>query len=86
MLWGCLSAAGTGRLARIEVKMNRAMYSEILDENLLWTSDLDKGSPSLQDNNPKHTAKMTQVWFRDKSLTVLEWPRQSPDLNPIKHL
>jgi hypothetical protein len=35
MLWGCFSAAGTGRLVRIEEKMNRAKYREILDENLL---------------------------------------------------
>ena len=26
MLWGCFSAAGTGRLARIERKMNRTKY------------------------------------------------------------
>jgi hypothetical protein len=26
MLWGCFSAAGTGRLVRIERKMNRAKY------------------------------------------------------------
>ena len=31
MLWGCFSAAGTGRLVRIEAKMNGAKYSEILD-------------------------------------------------------
>jgi hypothetical protein len=35
MLWGCFSAAGTERLVRIEGKMNRARYREILDENLL---------------------------------------------------
>ena len=35
MLWECFSAAGTGRLVRIEAKMNEAKYKEILDENLL---------------------------------------------------
>jgi hypothetical protein len=35
MLCVCFSAAGTGRLVRIEAKMNRAKYIEILDKNLL---------------------------------------------------
>ena len=35
MLWGCFPAAGTGRLVRIEGKMNGAKYREILGENLL---------------------------------------------------
>uniref|UniRef100_A0AAQ6IFR5 Transposase Tc1-like domain-containing protein n=1 Tax=Anabas testudineus TaxID=64144 RepID=A0AAQ6IFR5_ANATE len=42
MLWGCVSAAGTWRLFRIEVKINGAMYRDILDETCsraLWTSD-----------------------------------------------
>ena len=44
MLWGCFSAAGTGRLVRIEAKMNGAKYREILDENLLQsTQDLRLG-------------------------------------------
>ena len=34
MLWGCFSPAGTGKLVRIESKMNGAKYREILDENL----------------------------------------------------
>ena len=37
MLWGCFSAAGTGRIVRIEGKINAAMYSDILDENLFQT-------------------------------------------------
>ena len=89
MLRGCLSVAGTGRLVRIEGKMNRAKYREILDENLLQsTQDLRLGRRCTfqQDNCPKHTAKTMQDWLRNKSLNVLEWPSQSLDLNPIKHL
>ena len=31
MLWGCFSAAGTGRLVKIKGKMNGAKYRELLD-------------------------------------------------------
>ncbi|XP_071210367.1 uncharacterized protein [Salvelinus alpinus] len=89
MLWGCFSAAGTGRLVRIEGELNGEKYREILDENLLQSAqDLRLGQRFTfqQDKNPKHTAKTTQEWLRDKSLNVLEWPSQSPDLNPIENL
>lgn len=35
-----------------------------------------------QDNNSKYSAKPTLEWFIGKYLNVLEWSRQSPDLNP----
>jgi hypothetical protein len=38
MLWGCFSTAGTVRLVRIEGKMSGAKYREILDENLLQST------------------------------------------------
>ena len=81
MLWGCFAAAETGRLVRIEGKMNGAKYRKILDESLLQsTHDLRLGRrfSFQQDNDPKHITKITQEWFRDKSLNVLEWPSQSP--------
>ena len=84
--WGCFSAAGTGRLVRIEGKMNGAKYREILDENQLKSAQdlrLVQRFTFQQDNVTKHTAKTTQEWLRDKCLNVLEWPSQSPDLNPI---
>ena len=75
MLWGFFSAAWTGRLDRIEAKMNGAKYREILDENLLQSmQDLRLGRRFTfqQDNDPKHTAKTMQEWLRDKCLNVLE--------------
>uniref|UniRef100_A0AAZ3RP71 Transposase n=1 Tax=Oncorhynchus tshawytscha TaxID=74940 RepID=A0AAZ3RP71_ONCTS len=89
MPWGCFSVAGTGRLVRIEGKMNGAKYRDIFDENLLQSAqDLGLGPRFTfqQDNDPKHTAKTMQEWLRDKSLNVLEWLSQRLDLNPIEHL
>jgi hypothetical protein len=44
MLWGCFSAARTGRLVRIKGKMNGAKYRETLDENMLQsTQDIRLG-------------------------------------------
>uniref|UniRef100_A0A9J8CT63 Uncharacterized protein n=1 Tax=Cyprinus carpio carpio TaxID=630221 RepID=A0A9J8CT63_CYPCA len=70
-----LHGGGTGRLVRIEGKMNAAMYRDILDENLLQSAlDLRLGRRFIfqQDNDPKHTAKITKEWLWDNSVNVLE--------------
>ncbi len=42
--------------------------------------------PSASDLAPVHTAKGTKSWFNDHGVTVLDWPANSPNLNPIDNL
>jgi len=37
-------------------------------------------------DDPKHTCKKTKKYFKDHKVSVIPWPSQSPDLNPIENL
>jgi len=89
MVWGCIGWNGVGILCEVE-GMNAEQYVSILEKCLLRSieeSDVDEEDIIFQqDNDPKHTSKLTTKWFEDHDINVLSWPAQSPNLNPIAHL
>lgn len=94
MIWGCMTWAGAGKLAKVEGRMNAQQYISILDRSLVPTLEACSLLPDYppqdelifqQDNDPKHTS-VAKAWFVSKGIKPIEWPVQSPDLNPIEHL
>ena len=89
MLWGCFSWHGTGHLALIEGIMTARVYIDILKAYLpesVIKLEIETKFVFQQDNDPKHTAKISKSFFEDNGIKVLDWPPHSPDLNPIEHL
>lgn len=88
MLWGCFSWYGVGPLHKIEGIMNADVYVNILETVLLpyAEEEMPLRWVYMQDNDPKHVSRKAKTWFRANNVRVLDWPAQSPDLNPIENL
>jgi len=91
MFWGCFSKLGLGALIALEGNQNADSYIETLDEGLidqLVAAEDELGSKMtfMQDNAPCHKAKKVTQFLADNNVSVMDWPPQSPDLNPIENL
>jgi hypothetical protein len=88
MVWGCFSSRGVGKLTNIEGNMDAAKYINILANILQESVDMMELDTFIfqQDSDTKHTSRLAKQYFNDKTIVLLPWPAQTPDLNPIKNI
>ena len=67
--------------------MNNKAYLQIIERKVCRElSDLHPRAIFQQDSGPCHKTKMTTNCFKKMKITVLDWPGNSLDLNPIENL
>ena len=89
MLWGSFTAKDPGHLIIIEGMMNSDKYKATLQSHLLPVLERDFADGDCifqQDLAPCHTSKKMCTFFEQKDIAILDWPGDSPDLNPIANL
>ena len=87
MVWGIMSASGVGPLVRLHGRVNAEVYRHLLQQNAIsYLSTMRQDALFMQDNAPCHKAKKVMDFLKEQNIETLNWPPQSPDLNPIKNL
>ena len=95
MIWGCFMGNKLGPLAFIDGSIKKEQYIAILDQYLLEFIDALKADglqdiTFQQDNARPHAANLTRDWLKDTAkqhgFIIIEWPPNSPDMNPIENL
>ena len=89
MFWGCFSYYGVGPLKPVEGVMNSEKYLNVLTKKVIpeMARKFQEGSGIFQqDSAPCHTSRKVKNFINLNNILVLDWPGNSPDLNPIENL
>lgn len=89
MVWSFMTFDTLGPLIIMDENINSKNYIQILEENIVPFINNSNRKESFifqQDNAPAHKASKTLEWFKKNNIKVMDWPPNSPDLNPIENV
>ena len=87
-MFGMIPPTGTGPHVRLLGKINATVYKDILKKHVVpnLRTAINQPVVFMQDNSPCHIAKSVKTFLSHEDVTVMEWPAQSPDMNPIENV
>ena len=88
MVWGAFS--GTHERSGLyflpkNVTMQGSNYLQVLQNHLLPFWVIHQPTHFMHDGAPAHRTKLVKKWLSEENIPTLEWPGNSPDLNPIEN-
>lgn len=85
MFWGAISASQKIHLSVLEGKFNSQLFANFLKEEAIPAIEKKVGKDYIfqQDNARPHKGVALE-YLKNSKIQILEWPPQSPDMNPIE--
>lgn len=89
-VWGAIGWNGVGPLKLVDGNLNAQRYQQEILPGLEDFAPTLSAHPYnwmfMQDNAPPHRARTTLAYLQAHNVKLLDWPGNSPDLNPIEHV
>ena len=65
--------------------MNADLFVKVLEEHMLNFFRIHGSKVFMHHSATRHKAKKVTRFLEQQQISYLEWPRNSPDLNPIEN-
>ena len=87
-IWGGISVMGKTNLAIFSENFNQEIYIKVLNDCLIQEANALYANQWVlqEDNSPIHTGRAARAWKQQLVPQQIDWPSNSPDLNPIENL